>query len=412
MKRKLVAAAGLLVLALLWLTPTGCYLSRGAWEEAKILSRRQPISELVADPRTPKDAREKLKVVLAARQYAKDSLALRTKDSFTTYSRLDHDTLVLVVSAAYRDTLKPYTWWFPIVGRVPYKGYFDFDAARRAANDLAADGFDVYVRPSDAFSTLGFFNDPLLNTTLKGDSLGLANTVIHELTHNTYYASGQAPFNESFAMFVGARGAAAFFRSRGQEAAAAKLDAQWEDDKLLARFWSRVIKSLDSAYAAHPGSREARIAARDIVYARARIALVGEIAPQFRTINPRYAERVPLDNASLLARRVYASDLDVFDQIYEREGRNLKRTIGRVIGLAKANPKAPFAALKQWVQSTAARAGTNDGSFIGCLRRQTDLSYKITKPISALLPQRPRVPRRTSVGVTSPSGFSAGARSR
>jgi predicted aminopeptidase len=370
MKRKLIFAGGIIVLTALWLSPTGCYLSRGAWEEAKILRRRQPIAELVADPRTPKDAREKLKVVLAAREYARDSLKLRTKDSFTTYSRLDHDTLVLVVSAAYRDTLKPYTWWFPIVGRVPYKGYFDFDAARRTAKDLAADGFDVYVRPSDAFSTLGFFNDPLLNTTLKGDSLGLANTVIHELTHNTYYASGQAPFNESFAMFVGARGAAAFFRSRGQHAAAAKLDAQWEDDKLLARFWSRVIKSLDSAYAAHPDSRDARIVARDTVYYRARVALIGEIAPQFRTINPRYAERVPLDNASLLARRVYASDLDVFDQIYEKEGRDLKRTIGRVIGLAKANPEAPFAALKKWVlgdrdvernRRNTADAGLDDG---------------------------------------------------
>ena len=344
----LAIAAALAVLALIS-APTACYLSRGAWEEAKILSRRQPISELVADPRTPKEDREKLKLVLAARAYARDSLRLRTKDSFTTYSRLDHDTLVLVLSAAYRDTLKAYTWWFPIVGRVPYKGYFDFDAAHRAAKDLAADGFDVYLRPADAFSTLGFFNDPLLNTTLRGDSLGLANTVIHELTHNTFYASGQAPFNESFAMFVGARGAAAFFRSRGQEAPAARLEARWEDDKILARFWSRVIKSLDSAYAEHPESKEARIAARDTVYLATRTALVGEIAPQLKTINPRYAERVPLDNASLLARRVYASDLDVFDQIYEKEGRDLKRAIGRVIGLAKARPKAPFSALQGWV---------------------------------------------------------------
>jgi len=346
----LAIAVSLGVLALIS-APTACYLSRGAWEEAKILSRRQPISELLVDPRTPSDVKEKLRVVLAARQYAKDSLRLRTKDSFTTYSRLDHDTLVLLVSAAYRDTLKPYTWWFPIVGRVPYKGYFDFAAARREAKNLAADGFDVYVRPSDAFSTLGFFNDPLLNTTLKGDTLSLANTVIHELTHNTFYASGQAPFNESFAMFVGARGAAAFFRSRDQEAAAAKLDAQWEDDKLLARFWSRVIKSLDSAYAAHSSDKEARIRARDAVYLRARQALISEIGPALKTISPRYAERVPLDNASLLARRVYASDLDVFDRIYNKEGRDLKRTIGRVIGLARSEPDAPFAVLKKWLGS-------------------------------------------------------------
>ena len=349
MRRGFVAIAVAVGVLALISAPTACYLSRGALEEAKILSRRQPISELVRDLRTPLDVKEKLKIVLAARQYARDSLRLRTKDSFTTYSRLDHDTLVLLVSAAYRDTLKAYTWWFPIVGRVPYKGFFDFAAARREAKNLAADGFDVYVRPSDAFSTLGFFNDPLLNTTLKGDTLSLANTVIHELTHNTFYASGQAPFNESFAMFVGARGAAAFFRSRGQGVAAARLDAQWEDDKLLARFWSRVIKSLDSAYAAHSESREARIAARDTVYLRARAALISEIAPALKTISPRYAERVPLDNASLLARRVYASDLDVFDRVYEREGHDLKRTIGRIIGLAKSNAKAPFTALRQLV---------------------------------------------------------------
>ncbi len=346
MRRGILAIAVSAAVLGLISAPTACYLSRGAWEEAKILSRRQPISEILADPRTLKEAREKLKVVLAARQYARDSLRLRTKDSFTTYSRLDHDTLVLLVSAAYRDTLKPYTWWFPIVGRVPYKGYFDFDAAKKEARNLAADGFDVYVRPSDAFSTLGFLNDPLLNTTLKGDSLGLANTVIHELTHNTYYASGQAPFNESFAMFVGARGAAAFFRSRGQEAAAAKLDAEWEDDKLLASFWTKVIKSLDSAYAAHPSDKDARIRARDTVYARVRVALVTEIAPHLKTISRRYAERVPLDNASLLARRVYASDLDVFDRIYEKEGRDLRRTIGKIIALAKMSPKAPFDALR------------------------------------------------------------------
>lgn len=357
MRRGLVAIAA--VVGTLWLisAPTACYLSRGAWEEAKILRRREPISEVISHPSTPRDVREKLKVVLAAREYAKDSIKLRAKDSFTTYSRLDHDTLVLVVSAAYRDTLKPYTWWFPIVGRVPYKGYFDFGAAQRDAKKLYDEGLDVYLRPSDAFSTLGFFNDPLLNTTLRADVATLANTVIHELTHNTFYAAGQAPFNESFAMFVGARGAAAFFRSRGQPKIAEHIDAQWADDKLLARFWVRVIRSLDSAYAAHPESKSARIAARDTVYARTRIALVNEIAPQFKTINPLYAQRVTLNNAALLARRVYATDLDVFDRVYDREGRDLRRTIGRVISLAKSDPAHPFDALRKWAGPASLPAG-------------------------------------------------------
>jgi predicted aminopeptidase len=356
-RRGILAIAIVGAIAALISAPTGCYLSRGAWEEAKILSRREPISEIVARPGVSEEVRAKLKLVLAARSYAKDSLKLRVKDSFTTYSRLDHDTLVLLLSAAYRDTLKAYTWWFPIVGRVPYKGYFDFDEARRTAEEMKREGFDTYLRPADAFSTLGFFNDPLLSTTLKSDSLSLANTVIHEVTHNTFYASGQAPFNESFAMFVGARGSAAFFRSRGQEEAARKVEERWQDDKLLARFWGSIIRSLDSAYAANPTSKAVRIAARDTVYQRARITLVRDIGPALRTINPRYAERVPLDNAALLARRVYASDLDLFDRIYEREGKDLKRAIGRVIAVARKNKEDPFAGLRSWLGGAAPEAG-------------------------------------------------------
>ena len=349
MKRKLAATAGVIALAALWLSPTGCYLSRGAWEEGKILARRKPIVEIVADPRVDRVTRRKLQIVLAARQYAKDSVRLRAKESFTTYSALDKDTLVLVLSAAYRDRLEAYTWWFPIVGSVPYKGYFDFSAARRDAERFYRDGFDVSLRPSDAFSTLGWFNDPLLSTSLRRDSLELVNTVIHELTHNTFYAPSNVAFNESFASFVGARGAAAFFRSRGQPLAAARVDAGWQDEKMLGAFWSALTHTLDSAFRAHPNDRAARLAVRDTVYRQARLILVNDIGPRLRTISPLYAQRVPLDNASLLARRVYARNLDLFDAIYEREGRDLKRTIGRIIALAKSSPKDPYAALRRWL---------------------------------------------------------------
>jgi Predicted aminopeptidase len=354
-RKRLLTLVALVVLVALSLTPTACYLSRGAWEEGKILARRQPIAELVRDRRTDPVVRQKLAIVMAARQYAKDSIKLRTKDSFTTYSKLDHDTLVLVLSAAYRDRLEAYTWWFPIVGSVPYKGFFDFDAARAAAKSFRDDGYDVSLRPSAAFSTLGFFNDPLTSTTLAIDSLDLANTVIHETTHNTFYAPGQAAFNESFASFVGARGAAAFFRSRGELVAAAKVDAEWEDEKLLGAFWTRLAKSLDSAYAGYPDSREARIAVRDTIYMRARGELVSDIGPQLRTIGPFYAQRVALDNASLLARRVYAKNLELFDAVYDREGKDLRRAIGRIIAIARANRKDPYLGLRTWLgsQSTA-----------------------------------------------------------
>ncbi|HUQ19125.1 MAG TPA: aminopeptidase [Gemmatimonadaceae bacterium] len=351
MKKKGRVAALVVVgaIAVFMLTPTGCYLSRGAWEEGKILSRRKPIAELVTDRSIDAVTRRKLQIVLDARQYARDSIRLRAKESFTTYSPLDRDTLVLVLSAAYRDKLAPYTWWFPIVGRVPYKGYFDFGAARRAAQQFYRDGYDVILRPSDAFSTLGWFNDPLLSTSLRRDSLDLVNTVIHELTHNTFYAPSSVAFNEAFASFVGSRGASAFFRSRGQPLAAARVDAEWDDEKLLGKFWSDLTHTLDSAYKAHPDNRAARIAVRDTVYANARKQLISDVAPRLKTVSPLYAQRVQLDNASLLARRVYARNLELFDSIYVREGQNLRRTIGRVIALAKSSPKDPYGALRQWL---------------------------------------------------------------
>jgi predicted aminopeptidase len=349
----LAGAVGSAVAYLLF-TPTGRYVARAAWEEAKILARRRSIPELVEDPETPPAVRAKLRLVLAARAFAEDSMGLRARDSFTTYSQLERDTLVLVLSGAYRDRLEFYTWWFPIIGRVPYKGFFDFPGARRSSRQLEAKGFDTYLRPAAAFSTLGFFNDPLLSTTLRQDSLDLVNTVIHEITHSTFYASGQAVFNESFANFVGARGAAAFFRARGQPTAAALVEARWADQKALARFWGGLHRTLDSVFKAHPGAalKTRRLALRDSVFAAARRALLDDVAPQLRTILPRALERARFDNAALLARRIYLTDLDVFDAVYERESRDPRAAVRRVIELAKSELDDPYGAVRRWLESS------------------------------------------------------------
>jgi predicted aminopeptidase len=350
--------AVLLVVVIGWLViaPTGRYLLRAAWAEAGILYRRRSIAAMVADPTTKQQTAARLRLVLDARAFAADSVGLRAKQSFTTFSQLPTDTLVLVLSGAYRDKLASYTWWFPIVGRVPYKGYFDFKQAREAARALDEAGYDVYLRPSPAFSTLGWFNDPLLSTSLSDDSLGLANTVIHELTHNTFYASGQAVFNESFANFAGARGAAWFFRSRGSLTAGDEEDARWSDEKVMSRFWSRLYHSIDSAFKAHPTDSLARLVARDTVYGRARRELVDELGPQLRTIGPRVLERMRLDNAALLAHQLYATDLDLFDAVWARSNRDLRRAIQQIIAIAKSKPADPFGALRSWVSASVPAA--------------------------------------------------------
>lgn len=314
-------------------TRTGRYLARAAWEEGKILRGRRAISDLVRDSTVDITTRGKLELVLAARVFAVDSLGLPARDAFTQYTKLESDTLVLVLSGAARDTLAPVTWWFPIVGRVPYKGFFRVAEAQREEQRLSQRGLDTYLRPAPAFSTLGFFNDPVLSTTLSADSADVANTVIHELTHNRYYAPGSAIFNESFANFVGARGAIAFFRARGDTVNATRCEQRWDDEKRLGTFWMRVKDSLETAYAAHPGpaQKPQRLLARDRVYAWARRLLVDSVGPQLATYPRWYAARVRLDNAALLARQVYLTDLDRFDATWVAEKGDLRGAIRSLI---------------------------------------------------------------------------------
>jgi predicted aminopeptidase len=354
--RRAIAALVVLLAAFAGLTSMGRYLARAGWAEARILRRRHPIAALAADSTTDARTRGKLQLVLAARGYAADSLHLEARESFTTYSALDRDTLVLVVSAAYRDTLAFHTWWFPVVGRVPYKGFFRAADAIAEARALDAAGYDTVVRPASAFSTLGFFNDPLLSTTLAEDSASLANTVIHELLHNTFYARSESAFNESFANFVGARGAERFFVARGDSGNAAKSRLDWEREKFLGRFWSGVYRALDSAFRAHPGGKAARLAARDTIFTRARAHFTSDVLPNVPGLPPGGRLTLRLDNAILMSRRLYRTGLDDFDAVYAREGNDLNRAVSRVIALARARPDDPFAAVREWVGSAGAEA--------------------------------------------------------
>lgn len=335
-------------------TSLGRYLARAAFEEGRILFRRRPIASLVADTAVPSAQRARLNLVLEARAFAESTLALRAGESFTQFSALDRDTLVLVVSAARRDTLAAKTWWFPIVGRFPYKGFFSFAQAEHTAAQLRAEGYATYVRPAAAFSTLGWFNDPVISTTLRLDSAALANTVIHELTHNSVFVKNQVVFNESLASFVGARGAEEFFRARGDSHNVARVRADWEDDKLLGAFWAITADRVEAALS-QPGDSAARVARADSVYAAMRATLLREVAPRLTTIDPRRLERIQLDNAALLARRTYARDLALFDSLYVRSGGSVRESVGRVRA-SLVGGGDPFQALRALVGPAEASA--------------------------------------------------------
>lgn len=333
-----------LVLALV-VSSDARYLARAGVEEARILLKRRAIAKLVADSAVPVALRQRLRLVQAARSYAADSLHLSVGETYTSYVDVGRDTLLLVLSGARRDRLRAYTWTYPIVGVVPYKGFFSALRAQVAAADLERKGYDAYLRPAGAFSTLGYFSDPLFSTAVDRDTMELVATVIHELAHNTLYVKSQTPFNESFASFVGYRGAEAFFRSRGDTADSRRAAARWGDERTLDVFWAELARRLDSAYA-ESSSAAAIAAARTTLFGWAREQLTGPVGQSLETYDWRWFAQSPLNNAVVLAQRIYRQNLNLFDELYAESGGSMPETIRAIQLRVFTQPDGdPFRAL-------------------------------------------------------------------
>jgi predicted aminopeptidase len=301
------------------------YITRGGIEESRILRARRPIADLVADPATSPQLRGQLRLVLDTRDYAA-SHGLAAKQTYTTYADVGRDTLLLNLSAAPKDCICAYTWKYPIVGRIPYKGFFDVRAAQRENDRLAARGYDVYLRPAAAFSTLGWFNDPLLSTALTPDSIELAALVFHEIAHNSLYVKSATPFNESFAQLVAYRSAEHFFRDRGDSAAAQRAADRWHDEIVLGEYYDSLVGRLNRLYQTHP-SPEVLDSGRWAAARWARDQLEGPIGAQLKTYRiGRLSER-PVNNAQLIGAQIYRTRLDLFDRWYQRNGADVGKTV-------------------------------------------------------------------------------------
>ena len=198
------------------------YYAQSVGGELDVLIRRQPITRLLHDDTQTPQLRDKLETVVQIRRFASEVLELPDNGSYTSYVQLERPYAVWNVFAAPEFSLQPREWCFPVAGCVRYRGYFRESAARGYASRLAADGYDTYVGGSVAYSTLGWFDDPVFSSLIGFSDARLAGVIFHELAHQRLYIEDDTAFNEGFAMTVELEGVDAWLTSKADAAAAAE----------------------------------------------------------------------------------------------------------------------------------------------------------------------------------------------
>lgn len=305
------------------------YVARAGWAQARILASREPLPQRMTDPDTDPVTRGKLRLAWDARQFAVDELGYRNAgDAYTTYAELPSDTLALVLSAAYRDRLEFRTWWFPITGRVPYRAYFSVEAGERARDEMEAEGFDTFLRPTGAFSTLGWFSDPLYSTILRQDEVGVVETVLHELAHNHLFIPGQGRFNESYATFAGHVAAIEFFCRReggGPDTLKCRRARdRWADARTVSAYLMELEADIRRIYADRGVGSEEILDRRNRRYSRAFREFTDEVQPSLRASSYATLAGEELNNVTLLARTLYFHRLEDFERLRQDRGGDLR----------------------------------------------------------------------------------------
>jgi predicted aminopeptidase len=203
------------ILVVASLSASGCYLLQAATGQMELTSKRRPIEKVLADTSTPQELRTRLEYVSAARTFASAELGLPDNQSYRSYADLGRPYVVWNVFATEEFSVQPRRWCFPIAGCVVYRGYFAERNAQTYARRLRLRGLDTAVGGVAAYSTLGHFKDPVLNTMMGWSDVQLASTLFHELAHQVVYVAGDSEFNEAFATVVEEAGLQRWLATRG-----------------------------------------------------------------------------------------------------------------------------------------------------------------------------------------------------
>ncbi len=330
------------VLPFLLLGLLGCsdalYISKLGWHQGFISYYSVPVEQILGDGQVDKKTKEKILFVQDVKRYGEEKLGLKGGKNYSTFFGAK-DSALFVLTASEKDRLRLHTWDFPVVGEVTYKGFFSREDALKEKKRLDDQGYDTLIQRAGAYSTLGWLKDPIFPSMINRDEPTLANLILHETTHTTVYLKGHTDFNEQLATFIGNQGAVSFLTEKYGPESKEVIEAidDQEDDLVIARWVDQSCQKLSEFYS-QPISRSEKLTGREKIFR--------EIKEEFRklkvhlkTNSYRDFEKIELNNAILLAHRRYVRQLNKFEILYERLGRDLRRVVKFFEGMpAKEDP--------------------------------------------------------------------------
>jgi predicted aminopeptidase len=325
------------------------YIGKLAWGEAKIVGGSVPYEQILGDEGVTEETKEGIRLVQEVKEFSHQRLGLYLDNCYETFYRVKGEALIYLVSACPKDSLEPYTWRFPIVGEVEYKGFFTRADAIKEIKKLEKRGFDTCLQQAIAFSTLGWLHDPIYSTVVDSHPVIVINIIIHELVHNTVFFRGETEFNEQVASLIAEKGSLMFLEERfGRFSPSYQLALDLASDEgLIAGFFQELYDELKGLYA-QDQPQEEKLMMREEIFVR-RQQRLAELNRQLKA-RDHSDSTGRLNNAVVLASRRYLfPSQGLLQQAYEALGGDVRGLIELLLTMRKSK-EPPYRFLERWLQ--------------------------------------------------------------
>jgi predicted aminopeptidase len=309
---------------------SGCrltYLFQAAEGQFRLLYDSVPIEEaLEKDILTP-EQKDRLRLVSRIKDFGERQLGLKQTQNYQTVYLNASKPPIYMVLASPKDRLSLITWWFPVVGDMPYLGFFDPKHAAAEKATLAKRDLDVIVSMADAYSTLGWFDDPVTRNLVEGSTVDLVETILHEMTHTTLYLKGQGAFNEGLAVLVGKEGALRFLeKTYGvHHPLTTQAEKSIEDERLFSSFLARLLDELEGLYRS-PVSYQEKLRRREAIFERS-LRDFTYLSGRFQTRRFNGFGNAAMNNAYLMSVGLYHRHFQLFEAVLDQQGNSIRQTL-------------------------------------------------------------------------------------